>query len=229
MTNQIRLTQNIYPGLFLVFEGIDFCGKSTQVIRMRNWLGAHLGIDKVLETKEPTKSRFGLQIRKILGDKDLFLATDPFDLQELFAKDGRLHMEGEIIPRLERGHVVCSDRWRTSMVYGVTRGNLIELHMLMEMNELSLREYFVCPDKTFIFDISPEMAIERGKTSGRPFDQMEKLETLTAVDENYILLANEYPEFNCVFIDARRSVEEIFVDVRKIVEESLRAKGLKLS
>lgn len=225
-TNPVR---NIYPGLFFVFEGIDFCGKSTQVVRMRNWLGAHLGVDKVLETKEPTKSRFGLQIRKILGDKNLFLATDPFDLQELFAKDGRLHMEGEVIPRLERGHVVCSDRWRTSLVYGTTRGNLIELHMLMEMNELSLREYFICPDKTFIFDISPEMAIERGKISGRPFDQMEKLETLTVVRENYLLLAKEYPELNCVFIDAARSVEEIFVDVRNIVEESLKAKNFKLS
>lgn len=228
MTNQIHFTRNTYPGLFFVFEGIDFCGKSTQVIRMRNWLSAHLGGDKVLETKEPTKSRFGLQIRKILGDKDLFLATDPFDLQELFAKDGRLHVEGEVVPRLLQGHVVCSDRWRTSMVYGMTRGSLIELHMLMEMNELNLREYLVCPDKTLIFDLPPETAIERGRTSGRSFDQMEKLETLIAVRENYAILAKEYPELNCTLIDATRSVEEIFVDVRNIVEESLKAKNFKL-
>lgn len=227
MTNKINLVRNTYPGLFFVFEGIDFCGKSTQVVRMRNWLGAHLGADKVLETKEPTKSRFGLQIRKILGDKDLFSATAPFDLQELFAKDGRLHMEGEVVPRLNQGHVVCSDRWRTSMVYGMTGGNLIELHMIMEMNELNLREHLVCPDKTFIFDISPEMAIERGKTSGRPFDQMEKLETLTAVRENYAILAKEYPELNCKFIDGTRSIEEIFVDVRNTVEASLKAKNFK--
>lgn len=229
MTNKINLVRNTYPGLFFVFEGIDFCGKSTQIIRVRNWLGAHLGLGKVLETKEPTKSRFGLKIRKILGDKDLFLATDPFDLQELFAKDGRLHMESEVVSRLEQGHVVCSDRWRTSLVYGMTRGSLIELHMLMEMNERYLKEYLVCPDKTFIFDISPEVAIERGKTSGRPFDQMEKLETLTAVRENYVLLAKEYPELNCVFVDAVRSVEDIFVDVRNIVETSLKAKNFKLS
>ena len=229
MINQIHLVRNTYPGLLFVFEGIDFCGKSTEIIRMRNWLGAHVGVDKVLETKEPTKSRFGLQIRKILGDKDLFLTTDPFDLQELFAKDGRLHMEGEVVPRLVQGHVVCSDRWRTSMVYGMTRGSLIELHMLMEMNELNLREYLVCPDKTFIFDVPPEMAIERGKTSGRSFDQMEKLETLTAVRENYAILAKEYPELNCVLVDATRSVEEIFVDVRNIGEESLKAKNFKIS
>lgn len=229
MKRQTELMRNIYPGLFFAFEGIDFCGKSTEVVRMRNWLGAHLGVDKVLETKEPTKGRFGLQIRKILGDPHLFSATDPFDLQELFAKDGRLHMEGEVVPRLLQGHVVCSDRWRTSMVYGMTRGNLIELHMLMEMNELMLKEYFICPDKTFIFDISPEMAIERGKISGRPFDQMEKLETLITTRENYAILAKEYPELNCMFIDATRSVEEIFVDVRNIVEESLKVKNFKLS
>lgn len=229
MTNKIHLVRNTYPGLFFVFEGIDFCGKSAQVVRMRNWLGAHLGVDKVLETKEPTKGRFGLKIRKILGDKDLFLTTDPFNLQELFAKDGRLHMEGEVIPRLFQGHIVCSDRWRTSMVYGMTRGSLIKLHMLMEMNELNLREYLVCPDKTFIFDLPSEMAIERGKLQGRLFDQMEKLETLTAVRENYAILAKEYPELNCTFVDATRSVEEIFVDVRNIVEESLKAKNFKLS
>lgn len=229
MTSHINLVRNMYPGLFFVFEGIDFCGKSTEVIRMRNWLGAHLGADKVLETKEPTKGRFGLQIRKILGDPHLFLATDPFDLQELFAKDGRLHMEGEVVPRLLQGHVVCSDRWRTSMVYGMTRGSLIELHMLMEMNGSYLKEYLVCPDKTFIFDLPPDMAIERGKTSGRLFDQMEKLETLTAVRESYAILAKEYPELNCVFIDATRSVEEIFVDVRNIVEDSLKTKNFKLS
>lgn len=222
---------NQYPGLFVCASGIDFCGKSTQILRMYNWLRAYIEDKKieVLLTKQPTTEHFGKRIRRILADKEFFIQTDTFDLQELFAKDSRMHCESEIIPYLERGHVVCIDRFRESMVYGAERNNLIEMHMLMEMNQRIHGRYWVWPDRVFIFDLPAEMAVERGKASGRKFDEMEKLDTLNRVRENFHTFAREYPWASLSFIDATRSVEEIFSDVRTELIKLLNAKGFKLS
>lgn len=221
---------NPYPGLFLCVSGIDFCGKSTQVARICNWLKAHRE-DKgkeIIPTKQPTNGHFGKKIRVTLSDKDLFAETDPYDLQELFAKDSRMHCEQEIVPHLEKGHIVCTDRFRESMVYGAERNNLVEIHMLMEMNEKFHGRYFIWPDKIFVLDLPPETAIERGKASGRKFDEMEQLDTLLRVRGNLFTFAKEYPWANIQFVDATRSVEEVFLDVRSETMNLLAAKRIKL-
>lgn len=222
---------NPHRGLLLCFSGIDFSGKSTQALRTHNWLKAHVkskGVEVVL-TKQPTTEHFGKRIRAILADKDLFAQTDPFDLQELFAKDSRMHCEKEIIPHLEQGHIVCTDRFRESMVYGPERSNLIEVHMLMEMNQQIHGSYWVWPDRVFVFDLSAELAIERGKASGRQFDEMEKTDSLSRVRENFYAFAKEYPWANLQFIDATRSVENIFSDVRTELGTLLNAKRIEFS
>ena len=225
------MTANPYKGLFLCVSGIDFCGKSTQVTRICNWLRAYVE-DKnveVVPTKQPTTGHFGKRIRAILGDKDLFAKTDPFDLQELFAKDSRMHCEKNIISKLEQGHVVCTDRFRESMVYGPERNDIIEVHMLMETNKRIHGDYWVWPDKIFVLDLPAEMAIERGKASGRQFDEMEKLDTLNSVRENFHMFAKEYPWANIHFVEATRSVEEVFSEIRNEMTKLLSAKGVKLS
>ena len=59
------MTENQYPGLLLCSSGIDFCGKSTQALRMYNWLRAYIGDKKreTILTKQPTTERFGRKIR----------------------------------------------------------------------------------------------------------------------------------------------------------------------
>lgn len=230
MERERNMFSNVYPGLLLSFSGIDFCGKSTQATRISQWLKAHLAdrMTDVFLTKQPTQGHFGRKIRSILADKRLFKETDPFDLQELFAKDSRMHCEKEISPWLERGHIVCADRFRESMVYGAERNNVIDLHMLMEMNRQYHRRYWVWPHKVFVFDLPSELAIERGRISGRKFDEMEKLETLERVRDNFHMFAREYPDANLCFVDASHSVEEVFVDVRKELEVLLKRHEIRL-
>jgi len=221
---------NPYSGIFFCWSGIDFCGKSTQVVRTCNWLRAKLK-DKSVEvvaTKQPTTDHFGKRIRTILADKEFFAKTDPFDLQELFSKDSRAHCEREVVPHLKRGHIVCTDRFRESMVYGADRHNLIDLHMLVEMNQMYHNGFWVWPDKVFILDLLPELAIERGRASGRQFDEMEKVDTLHRVRDNFQMFHKEYPMANLHFIDASRSLEEVFADIRKEIEVTLKAKGFEL-
>lgn len=215
----------------MCFSGIDFCGKSTQAQRAFNWLRAYVQDKKteVVLTKQPTNEHFGKRIKAILADKQLFAQTDPFDLQELFAKDSRMHCEREVTPHLKQGHIVCTDRFRESMVYGSERSNLIEIHMLVEMNQQIHGHYWVWPDKVFVFDLPVELAVERGKISGRQFDEMEKVDTLNRVRENFHAFAKEYPRANLYFVDATRSVEEMFSDVRSELLKILKAKGFRLS
>lgn len=217
-----QLPLNNWPGIFFDFEGIDCCGKTTQVIRAKNWLMAFQN-KAVVTTKEPTGSYVGKKIREILKDKDLFKATDPFSLQRLFARDSRIHVQKFIVPELILDRIVCSDRFRASLVFGADKGNEIDIELLMEMNLRYLGNHFIWPDAVFIFDINPSLAIERGKAGGRVFDEMEKLETLEAVRENYLLFSKMYP--NCHIIDAARTVEEIFIDVRTIMAKVIADNG----
>ena len=171
---------------------------------------------------------FGKKIREILADKDLFAATHRLELQMLFAKDSRYHCENVILPVLARGDIVLTDRFRhSSCVYGAQKWNFLEIHMLMGMNQGCLGEYFVWPDCSFIFDLPAEIAffrgLERAKKTGQKLDEMEKMETMERVKNNFYLFAQIYPD--CHIIDADRTEEEIFVDVRNLLNETLIKKG----
>ena len=219
---------NPYPAPFFAFEGIDFCGKSTQAVRAANYLRAKFQVPaKVVLTKEPTDGLYGRRIRKILGDPDLFATTTSIELQELFAQDSRQHCENKIVPALSRGEIVISDRFRhSSCVYGAKNRNLADIRMIMGINRHYLEEFFVWPDCTFIFDLPAEVAFYRGQEratkTGQKLDEMEKMETLERVKNNFYLFVREYP--GCHLIDADRSEEEIFDDVRKLMEETLNQK-----
>ncbi|KKS25899.1 MAG: dTMP kinase [Candidatus Yanofskybacteria bacterium RIFCSPHIGHO2_01_FULL_41_27] len=221
---------NPYPASFFAFEGIDFCGKSTQMARAANYLRVQFQKKcNVVLTKEPTNEPpFGKKIREILADKDLFAATHRLELQMLFAKDSRYHCENVILPVLARGDIVLTDRFRhSSCVYGAQKWNFLEIHMLMGMNQGCLGEYFVWPDCSFIFDLPAEIAffrgLERAKKTGQKLDEMEKMETMERVKNNFYLFAQIYPD--CHIIDADRTEEEIFVDVRNLLNETLIKKG----
>ena len=133
-----------------------------------------------------------------------------------------------IIPYLERGDVVCTDRFRESMVYGSEKNNAIDLHMLVELNLRLHGQYWVWPDRVFVFDLPAELAIERGKVSGRQFDEMEKIDTLSRVRDNFQMFAKEYPEANLCFVDASRNIEEVFFDVRAELVKCATQKKFKL-
>ncbi len=223
---------NPYPAPFFAFEGIDFCGKSTQIVRANNYLKAKtLNKVGVVLTKEPTSMLpFGVKIRKILADKELFASTPNLELQMLFAKDSRYHCENVIVPALDRGEIVLTDRFRhSSCVYGAKRWNISEIRMLMGMSKECLADYFVWPDCSFIFDLPAEIALyrglERAKKTGQKLDEMEKIETMERVKNNFYLFAQMYP--NCHIINADRTEEEVFVDVRNLLEETLCQKGWK--
>ncbi|MDD5047666.1 MAG: dTMP kinase, partial [Methanoregulaceae archaeon] len=109
------MPDNPYKGKFIVFEGLDGSGQSTQVKLLADFL-KNKNI-KVLATKEPTlDSAAGRLIRKALDKKTKIL---PKKFQELYAQDRKEHLNKVIIPNLEKGKTVISDRYFfSSFAYG---------------------------------------------------------------------------------------------------------------
>jgi len=140
-------------GFFVVFEGPDGSGQSTQVELLVNYLKAK-GC-KVLATKEPTlQSKAGKTIREALDEK---IKLGPQELQGLFTKDRASHLKNIILPALKRGKIVISDRYFfSSFAFGAANG--VSLDWLVRMNKM-----FLHPDLTLILDVPAEVSVGSSK------------------------------------------------------------------
>ncbi|RLC38087.1 MAG: dTMP kinase [Candidatus Nealsonbacteria bacterium] len=203
---------NKYSGRFIVFEGLDGSGQSTQVKLLAEFLEKR-GY-KVLKTKEPTKdSVAGKKIAKILHKKE---EVPPFEFQKLFSKDRAWHLKKIIIPALKERKIVISDRYFfSSFSYGITEG--VELKELIALNKK-----FLLPDLVFFLDVSPEICIQRIGRRGKEKTLFEEKEILKKVYENYKKVLKEFEKTTKIFIiNGERSIEEVFEDVKSRISTNL--------
>jgi dTMP kinase len=190
-------------GLFITFEGIDGCGKSAQVKMLNNYVSQLSKYNHVLNTRQPYKNQ---DIRKILQED-----SDPYSqgrkLAEMFVADRKKHVFEMIMPILDVGGHVISDRYDLStLAYQQTQG--VSLQELIEMHS-----GIIMPDLTFIVDVPAEVAIERMKkdTKRNVEQKFEKqIEFIKKLRQNYLDLQKQLPGRNIVIIDANPSIEEIF-------------------
>lgn len=203
--------KNIHPGAFIVLEGPDGSGQSTQVAFLARSLEGR-GQRTVL-TKEPTiESEAGEEIRKALAGETRLSAQR---LQELFARDRGVHIERVIIPALRDGKVVISDRYIfSSFAFGVPE---CDLEWLIELNK-----DFLLPDVTFVLVVRPEVCLARIEKRGTHKTLFEHEEKLHVVLENYHILATRFP--NVHLIDGERPPEVVHEEILRKAEEVLRWK-----
>lgn len=168
-------------GLFVVFEGIDFSGKSSQAKRLASKLKEQ-GFD-VVSTWEPGGTKTGALIREAIMDANGELA--PKTELMLFAADREQHLKEIIFPALEKGQVVICDRYTWSTcAYQLARGNALK-------DVMFLTQVPIEPDLTIFLDIDYKTKRERQKAIGRNsnrFDK-EKKDFFEAVRKNYKRLA----------------------------------------
>jgi len=198
------MEKNIYPGKFVVFEGLDGSGQSTETDVLTAYL-KQKDID-VLATKEPTKeSEAGKRIRKILDEKENIA---PLELQKLFAEDRAWHLQNVITPALKQGKTVISDRYFfSSFAFGASDG--IEKKELYKMN----RE-FLMPDIVFFLDAGPKICLGRIEVRGGKKKLFEKKEKLEKVYENYKLIFKDFKDKTKIhFIDAKGSIKQVFEQI----------------
>ena len=200
------MIKNKYKGKFIVIEGLDGSGSSTQVMRVANFLKERN--EKIHITKEPTNSLIGGLIRgQLTGD----WKSSPECLQLLFAADRAHHLEKEIIPLLKKGINIISDRYFFSTIaFGSTE--IKDKKWLIEINDR-----FLLPDLTILVKVSPKVCIERIKESRFQIELFEKEKKLQETWDNYKKLAKEFD--NVEIINGEREVGEISYEIINLIEK----------
>lgn len=203
-------------GLFITFEGVDGCGKTTQIEILQKKL-ENIGYDVVL-TREPGGTKISEEIRDII----LNIHNDgmSYVCEMMLYAAARAQLVKEVIqPAREEGKIVLCDRFvDSSYVYqGIARG--IGIDVVREINEIALTGVY--PDATVFFDISPEEA-KRRRVGDDDRIEREKMEFHRKVYEGYLSIAKIFPD-RIHLIDASKSIEEVedrvFECVKKILEE----------
>jgi dTMP kinase len=200
-------------GLFVVFEGGEGVGKSTQLARAAQWLRA--GGREVVETREPGGTSLGQQLRHLLLDPSASITPRAEAL--LYAADRAQHVESVIRPALEAGRVVLSDRYVDSTLayQGAGRG-LDGTQVVTEWATGGL-----LPDLTVLLDLDPATGLERAGARAAP-DRLEAAskEFHEAVRAAFLALAAAAPERYAV-LDAAVAPDTVAEQVRAAVAARL--------
>jgi len=195
-------------GKLIVFEGIDGCGKSTQLTRAAVALRAR-GIDPVV-TREPTDGPWGRKIRAMAQSGE---AVSPETELEWFFEDRRDHMREVVRPALAVGCVVLSDRsYISTVAYQGARG--LDAAKILADSEAEFEK----PDLVLLFELTPEAGLARVAARGG------KSEPVFENQPFQERVANEFAALDVdglVRIDADRTEEEIARDVAKALERLL--------
>lgn len=188
--------------LFIVIEGIDGTGKSTQVRLLAEWLRSRGR--EVITSREPTDGPWGKRARnsgveRLTAEEEL----------ELFLKDRAEHVEQLIQPALEAGKVVILDRYYFStMAYQGCRG--FDPAAIRRRNEA----FAPVPDLLFILDLEVDTALSRIGARGDIANEFEKRENLEKCREIFLSLKDE--SFVRV-IDSDAPMDQVQAELRGLV------------
>jgi dTMP kinase len=196
--------------LFITFEGIEGCGKSTQAKRLVNRL-RELAVPLVF-TLEPGGTNVGQKIRRILLDsRNQYLS--PLTELLLYAADRAQHVEEVIKPALEQEKWVLCDRFfdATTVYQGYARG--LDMKLIVTLNEKASPG--IRPDITFLIDCAVEIGLERALKrnriqfqEGQDRFEREKKDFHEAVREGYLTMAMEDRE-RFVVVDGTLKEDEL--------------------
>lgn len=195
-------------GRLLAFEGLDGCGKSTQVAALARAL-REAGRD-VLTTSEPTNGPWGRRIREMARSGKPVAAEEEL---HWFVEDRRAHVTETLEPALQAGRVVLTDRYYLSTVaYQGARG--LDADRLLTDSEAE----FPHPDLALLLEVAPELGLKRVRTRGATLEGVfEHPDRLTRVAEIFHTLDRPYIER----IDASGPPEQVERTIRSRVEHRL--------
>ena len=200
--------------MFITLEGPEGSGKTTAVETAVNKL-MEMGY-QIVRTREPGGTPIAEQIRNVILDKNN-TAMDPRTEALLYAASRRQHLVEKVWPALKEGKIVICDRYLdSSLAYqGGARGlgvdNILNIKLFATEN--------TWPDLTLLFDIKPEIGLERiAKNANREVNRLdlEKIEFHNKVRQTFLDLSKRYPE-RFVVIDASQSREKVAEDTLQAI------------
>jgi dTMP kinase len=200
-------SMSIARGIFIVIEGIDGTGKSTQARLLEEWLRARGR--SVVRDREPTDGPWGRRLRESAATGRL----SPEDELEYFQRDRQEHVEQLIAPSLAAGTDVILDRYYFStMAYQGARG--FDPAEIRRRNE----EFAPVPDFLLILDLPVDDAISRIGVRGDSANEFEKRENLERCREIFHALAGE-PFVHIIASDG--GIDEVQAKLREVVAGAL--------
>ncbi|MDO8740933.1 MAG: dTMP kinase [Candidatus Woesearchaeota archaeon] len=201
-------------GIFIVFDGMDGTGKSTNLYKSAEYIFEKTKqYTHLLLTREPTYSPYGQELRKMLREEKDPLKNAKMCF-ELFIKDRKHHVDNMIAPALKSGQIVLMDRYKYSNIaFQQTQG--IDKKELIEANAK-----FIVPDLIIILDLDPEASLARIKNRSET-EKFENLEFMKKLRHNFLNLKKDLPNENIVIIDASKSREEVFNEIKKELDKVL--------
>jgi len=202
-------------GLFITFEGIEGCGKSTQAKLLKEYFIQEGR--SVFLTREPGGPKISEKIREILlsvDNKEMLPQTEVL----LYMASRSQHTGEWIIPELEKGNIVISDRYydSTFAYQGAARkidGKLID----------TIRRYAtfgLVPDITFLVDLPENIGLSRIRDEDADRLEQESMAFHKKVRNGFLNLAEIEPE-RFVILNGKKSIKEIHIDVIKIINKEL--------
>jgi dTMP kinase len=195
-------------GRFISFEGIEGCGKTTQIALLSDYLKKH-SIPHTI-TREPGGTAVGEGIRKILLHSETIHLTAASELLLFYASRSQ-NIQEKIKPALDRGEMVICDRYyHASMAYqGYGRG--IPLDFIQKLTALVCHPFR--PDMTLLLDIEPDVGLARARARNHALTEnegrfeAEDLEFYNKVRDGYLELASEDERIQLIYAD--RPIETV--------------------
>lgn len=197
-------------GKFIVIEGGDGAGKSTQMDKLREYFG-----NKLVTTREPGGTPYAEEIRKLVRDHPLAKDADGKTMFMLMFGARAEHMHHLIIPSLEAGKHVITDRFDSSTY----------AYNIFAQDELGMKDYFwktreiilgqYVPDLYIYLDLTPEISAQRRegrKEDANHFDDKDQ-------DKVRAGLLEFFESVSHAIIDATQTREKMFEDILAVLKE----------
>ena len=210
-------------GKFIVFEGIDGSGKTTQINQLSKWL---IGTDlipennKLVITREPGGTKLGKSIRSLLLDTSREKSPGSITELLLYAADRSQHVNEIIRPTLDKGDWVISDRFCGSTLAYQGYGRKLDINLIKDLEAIATQG--IAPDITFLLDIPIEESIRR--RMNRKDDRIEKegREFLSNVSLGFQALSEDS---NWKKISAINSEEKIISEIKSEIKKLIKNKS----
>ena len=189
-------------GKFITFEGIDGCGKSTQVKKLVEFFNKTK--KTAIFVREPGGTQISEEIREILLNRHLEDISDR--TEALLMTGSRSQLTHEIIiPNLNKGLHVVADRYSDSTLAYQGGGRQIDIEWLIRLNQFAT--YDIEPNVTFYIDVLPEEALKR-KNQEKDRIEMAGIELQSRVRNTYLELAKRF-QSRYIIIDGHDSIDSI--------------------
>jgi dTMP kinase len=213
--------KRVERGKFITFEGLDGCGKSTQLEK----LAAGLRDNKidVVTTREPGGTVIGERIRAVLLDSRTAGLDPQAEMALMFASRAQLISE-VIEPALKAGEWVVCDRFTDSTEAYQGGGRQIGTQAVLELHRVLCRNLW--PDLTIFMDSDVNSSVRRARRRNKDAEndenrfEQESLAFFTRVREGFLAIAQREPQ-RVVKIDARPPIEAVHEEIVRVVKEKL--------